>query len=88
MVAMGVIAQEDVTDPLVIGELSLDGMIAPVAGVLSAALHASSQQARYVLNIMAQRHNGPQQELSLPVPHSWLCFIISKDTASYRPLFK
>ena len=58
MVAMGVIAQEDVTDSLVIGELSLDGMIAPVAGVLSAALHASSQQ----MSLICPQHNGSEAQ--------------------------
>ena len=58
MVAMGVIAQEDVTDSLVIGELSLDGMIAPVAGVLSAALHASSRQ----MSSICPQHNGSEAQ--------------------------
>lgn len=58
MVAMGVIAQEDVTDSLVIGELSLDGMIAPVAGVLSAALHAASQQ----MSLICPQHNGSEAQ--------------------------
>lgn len=58
MVAMGVISQEDVTDSLVIGELSLDGMIAPVAGVLSAALHASSQQ----MSLICPQHNGAEAQ--------------------------
>lgn len=58
MVAMGVISQEDVTDSLVIGESSLDGMIAPVTGVLSAALHASSQQ----MSLICPQNNGAEAQ--------------------------
>ena len=42
LVAMGVIPQEDVSEAIIIGELSLDGMISPVTGTLSAALHAAA----------------------------------------------
>jgi magnesium chelatase family protein len=42
LVAMGVIDAEDVARSLVVGELSLDGRIASVPGVLLAALHASA----------------------------------------------
>ncbi len=40
LVAMGVLAQEDVADFTVLGELALDGAVAPVAGVLPAAVGA------------------------------------------------
>ncbi len=42
MVAMGIISQDDLSEAVIIGELALDGMIANVAGTLSAALYASS----------------------------------------------
>ena len=42
--AMGVIDAETLAHYLVIGELALDGRVAPSPGVLLAALHASSQE--------------------------------------------
>lgn len=42
LIAMGVIDQQDVGEAIIIGELSLDGMVSAVAGTLSAALHASA----------------------------------------------
>ena len=42
LVAMGVINQQDVQDAIIIGELSLGGMISPVGGTLSSALHAAA----------------------------------------------
>ncbi|MET1027001.1 MAG: YifB family Mg chelatase-like AAA ATPase [Dongiaceae bacterium] len=41
LAAMGVVAADDVAGQVVLGELGLDGSIAPVAGVLSAALYAA-----------------------------------------------
>jgi len=43
MAAMGVLGQEDAARILALGELSLDGKIVPVPGVLPAALAASGQ---------------------------------------------
>ncbi|HEY4134388.1 MAG TPA: magnesium chelatase domain-containing protein, partial [Alphaproteobacteria bacterium] len=40
LAAMGVLPQEELTRYVALGELALDGMIAPVAGALPAALHA------------------------------------------------
>ncbi|MGC6516964.1 MAG: YifB family Mg chelatase-like AAA ATPase [Candidatus Puniceispirillaceae bacterium] len=48
LVAMGLLSQDDVMDSVVIGELSLDGMVANVTGTLSAALFASSQNMRLI----------------------------------------
>lgn len=48
LVAMGVIAQDEVDDALIIGELALDGQIASVAGALSAALYAASTKRRLI----------------------------------------
>jgi magnesium chelatase family protein len=42
--AMGVIAQDVLDDFVAVGELGLDGAIAPVPGVLLAALHAGAQE--------------------------------------------
>ncbi len=42
LAAMGVVDAEGLADHLVVGELGLDGRIAPVPGVLLAALHAAS----------------------------------------------
>ncbi|MBO9575889.1 MAG: YifB family Mg chelatase-like AAA ATPase [Sphingobium sp.] len=43
LAAMGVIDAETLCDHLVVGELGLDGRVAPVPGVLLAALHAASR---------------------------------------------
>ena len=43
LAAMGVVDAEGLADHLVVGELGLDGRIAPVPGVLLAALHASGR---------------------------------------------
>jgi len=43
LAAMGVLPAEEMADYLALGELSLDGRLAPVAGVLPAALHASAR---------------------------------------------
>lgn len=44
LAAMGVLSAEQVGGQVVLGELGLDGSIAPVAGVLPAALHAAEQE--------------------------------------------
>ena len=44
LAAMGVLPAEEAARYLALGELSLDGRINPVAGVLPAALHASAAQ--------------------------------------------
>ncbi len=43
LAAMGVVDAEDLAEHLVVGELGLDGRIAPVPGVLLAALHAAQR---------------------------------------------
>jgi magnesium chelatase family protein len=43
LIAMNVIPQEDISQYVALGELSLDGGLLPVAGVLPAALYASSE---------------------------------------------
>ncbi len=44
LAAMGVVDAEQLADHLVVGELGLDGRLAPVPGVLLAALHATASQ--------------------------------------------
>ena len=44
LAAMGVVDAEQLADHLVVGELGLDGRLAPVPGVLLAALHANASQ--------------------------------------------
>ena len=46
--AMGIIASEQFADLCVMGELGLDGRIAPVAGVLPAAMSATAQDQGFV----------------------------------------
>lgn len=43
LVSMGVIPQDAVQDFIALGELALDGGVAPVSGVLPAAIHAASR---------------------------------------------
>jgi magnesium chelatase family protein len=43
LAAMGVVDAEDLAEHLVVGELGLDGRIAPIPGVLLAALHAAQR---------------------------------------------
>lgn len=44
LVAMGVLPQDELSEYVVMGELSLDGRVLPVAGVLPAAVHALAEE--------------------------------------------
>ncbi len=48
LAAMGVVPAEDVAEVVAMGELGLDASIRPVAGVLPAALHASSEDMPFI----------------------------------------
>jgi magnesium chelatase family protein len=48
LMAMGVLPEDSVADCLVLGELSLNGAVQPVSGVLSAALAASAEGRRLI----------------------------------------
>lgn len=48
LVAMGVLEQASLEKAIIIGELSLDGMISPVSGALSGALHAAGLQVPFI----------------------------------------
>ena len=56
LVAMGVIDQSALDEYLVVGELGLDGAIAPVPGVLLAALHAAGEE----LGLICPGVQGPE----------------------------
>ena len=56
MVAMGALPADALADYIVLGELSLDGTIAPVAGVLPAAIAANAEG----LGLMCPRASGPE----------------------------
>ena len=56
LAAMGVVPSDAFDDALILGELSLDGRLAPVAGILSAALYASSQN----LSLICPQENGTE----------------------------
>jgi len=56
MAAMGALPTDALTDYVVLGELSLDGTIAPVAGVLPAAIAANAEG----LGLMCPRASGPE----------------------------
>lgn len=48
LVAMGVVPQDAVENAIAMGELSLDGRVLPVAGVLPAAIHANANGAALI----------------------------------------
>jgi len=56
LVAMNVLAQEELQNYVVLGELSLDGRIANVGGVLPAAIHASSRD----MGLICPGHQGAE----------------------------
>lgn len=56
LAAMGVVPSDAFDDALILGELSLDGRLAPVAGALSAALHAASHK----LSLICPQANGAE----------------------------
>ena len=56
MAAMGVLPADALADFVVLGELSLDGTISPVAGVLPAAIHANADD----LGLVCPRASGPE----------------------------
>jgi magnesium chelatase family protein len=54
--AMGVVDAETLAGYLVVGELALDGRVAPVPGVLLAAIHAAAQE----LGLLCPAAQGPE----------------------------
>ncbi len=56
LAAMGVVDAETLSEHLVVGELSLDGRLAPVPGVLLAALHAAARD----LSLVCPAAQGPE----------------------------
>jgi magnesium chelatase family protein len=56
MAAMGVLPADALAEFVVLGELSLDGTISPVAGVLPAAIHANADD----LGLVCPRASGPE----------------------------
>ena len=56
MIEMDIIPQEEVMNHVILGELSLDGSILPVKGVLPAAISANADN----LGIICPEQNGPE----------------------------
>lgn len=56
LTAMGVLPQEELASTIALGELSLDGRILPVGGVLPAAMHAVACDA----TLICPQANGPE----------------------------
>lgn len=56
MAAMGALPEDALADFVVLGELALDGTIAPVAGVLPAAIQANAEG----LGLICPRASGPE----------------------------
>jgi magnesium chelatase family protein len=75
MAAMGVIPRDALDDWAAVGELRLDGRIAPVAGVLPAAVAA----AGFGLGLICPEANGPEAawagEVALLAPRSLIALV-------------
>lgn len=56
MTAMGVIPQDEIDGYVALGELSLDGRLSPVTGVLPAAIHAQERDK----GLICPAKNGPE----------------------------
>ena len=72
MMAMEIISAEDIADYLVLGELGLDGKIAPVAGILSAALEAAKQGRGIICPAACGGEARWAGELEVLAPHGLL----------------
>ncbi len=70
LTAMGVLPADILSEHIILGELSLDGSIRPVSGVLPAALHAS----RSGLQLICPADNGTEAvwagDISVLAPHN------------------
>jgi len=75
LVAMGVLPQEEIENFIAMGELSLDGKILPVAGILPAAIGASSMDK----GIICPKDNGAEArwagDINILAPDSLLSLI-------------
>jgi magnesium chelatase family protein len=76
LVVMEVVRAEAVEEYIALGELSLDGRIMPVAGVLPAAIHAQSQHK----GIICPEENGAEaawagEELRIVAPETLLALV-------------
>lgn len=75
LVAMGVVPDDAVADHLVLGELSLDGRILPVSGVLPAAMGASARGLGLICPEACGAEARWAGDLSILAPGSLLSFI-------------
>ena len=80
LAAIGATDAETLSHYVAVGELSLDGRIAPSPGVLLAALHASALRQRADLPRRAGRRGrlGRASSTSSPRPTCWRCSRISR----------
>ena len=72
LAAMEIIPAEDLLGQVVLGELGLDGRILPVSGVLSAALHAVSQDKGLICPAAQEPEATWAGDLSLLAPETLL----------------
>lgn len=75
LVAMGVVPEDAVADQLVIGELSLDGRILPVSGVLPAAMGAAARGLGLICPEACGTEARWAGDLAILAPGSLLAFI-------------
>jgi magnesium chelatase family protein len=76
LVAMGIVTQESVGQRIILGEVSLDGRIQPVSGVLPASMHALSEG----VGIICPEANGQEatwagEDADILAPASLLALI-------------
>ena len=75
LVSMGVVGAEDVAGFTVLGELALDGAIAPVAGVLPAAIGASARDRGLICPAACGAEAAWAADLEVLAPDSLLALV-------------
>lgn len=75
LAAMGVIPKDELAEYVVLGELSLDATIRPVAGVLPAAMHASANDNRLICPHACGGEAAWAGEIEILAPHNLLQLI-------------
>lgn len=75
LVAMGIVPEDAVAGAVALGELSLDGRIARVAGVLPAAIHAASREATLICPAACGSEAAWAQDVTILAPGSLLALL-------------
>jgi magnesium chelatase family protein len=75
LVAMGVLPTDELSSYLAMGELGLDGRLAPVSGVLPAALHAASSHLGMICPEPSGGEAAWAQDISILAPRDLISLI-------------